>query len=219
MLALNYALKLGYYTSLLYCIYLMGWITAQYIPPRWDAAFLNIKQDALAYPYYGYAFYAHVWASLPVLILGVPQFSSRFRAHFVGLHQQLGKAYIGLILIVAAPSGLIMGLHANGGWTAQCSFVLQALLWWGWTWYAYQKARQQDWEAHRYYMLLSYALTLSAISLRIWKWSIVALWAPPPMDTYRVVAWLGWGGNVLVVVLYQYVRQYRNHRTILDQKK
>ena len=43
------------------------------------------------------------------------------------------------------------------------------------------------------------ALTLSAISLRLLKWGIVAVWAPPPMDAYRVVAWLGWGLNLLIV--------------------
>lgn len=219
MLALKYTLWLGYYAGLVYCIYLMGWITAQYVPPRLDAAFLNIKQDALAHPYYIYAFYAHVWASLPVLVLGAPQFSERFRARFAGWHRHLGKAYVGLILALAAPSGLVMALHANGGWTAQTSFVLQALLWWGWTWQAYQKARQQDWEGHRFYMLLSYALTLSAISLRIWKWSLVAVWAPPPMDTYRVVAWLGWGGNVLAVLVYQYFRQQNHSATALPDNK
>lgn len=206
-LALKYLLQLGYYLGLIYCIYLMGWITLQYLPPRWDAAFLNIKQQALSHPYYIYAFYVHVWVSLPVLILGIPQFSKSFRARFTIAHQRLGKAYISLILILAAPSGLIMGIHANGGWTAQCSFVLQAGLWWWWTWTAYQKARQQDWKKHEYYMLLSYALTLSAISLRIWKWSIVLLWAPPPMDTYRLVAWLGWLGNVLIVQGYWWTQQ------------
>ncbi|WP_425562939.1 DUF2306 domain-containing protein [Mucilaginibacter gynuensis] len=53
-------------------------------------------------------------------------------------------------------------------------------------------------------MYRSYALTLSAISLRLWKWGLVLLLQPRPMDVYRVVAWLGWTGNLLVAELIIY---------------
>jgi hypothetical protein len=51
-------------------------------------------------------------------------------------------------------------------------------------------------------MLRSFALTLSAISLRLLKWGIVSTLAPPPMDTYKVVAWLGWMLNLAIVEIY-----------------
>ena len=51
---------------------------------------------------------------------------------------------------------------------------------------------------HRKWMMRSYALTLSAITLRLWKWGIVKVFEPRPMDVYRVVAWLGWVLNALV---------------------
>ena len=201
-------LGLGLLCGLLgYGTYLMWLITAQYWPIRLDAAFLNLKQDALAHPYYAYAFFGHVFSSFVVLLAGLTQFSSRWRAAFPSGHRRLGQLYIGLILGLAAPTGLVMAWHANGGWTAQVSFLLQAILWWVWTYWAYRAARQQQWAAHRHYMLLSYALTLSALSLRFWKWGIVLLWAPPPMDTYRVVAWLGWVGNVVLVYGYVGWRQ------------
>jgi hypothetical protein len=50
-------------------------------------------------------------------------------------------------------------------------------------------------------MALSYALTLSAISLRLFKWIIVNAWHLPTMDTYKIVAWLGWIFNVVVAIL------------------
>ena len=46
-------------------------------------------------------------------------------------------------------------------------------------------------------MIRSYALTLSAITLRVWKYLIVLAFEPPPMDVYRLVAWLGFVPNVL----------------------
>jgi hypothetical protein len=47
-------------------------------------------------------------------------------------------------------------------------------------------------------MIRSYALTLSAISLRLFKYIIVFIWHPLPMDTYRIVAWLGWVVNLII---------------------
>ncbi|TAD81305.1 MAG: DUF2306 domain-containing protein [Bacteroidetes bacterium] len=54
---------------------------------------------------------------------------------------------------------------------------------------------------HRAWIHRSYALTLSALTLRFWKWVLVALFHPRPMDVYVVVAWLGWVLNVVVVEL------------------
>ena len=51
-------------------------------------------------------------------------------------------------------------------------------------------------------MYRSYALTLSAITLRAWKWLIINVFETAPMDTYKIVAWLGWVLNLLVIELY-----------------
>jgi hypothetical protein len=50
-------------------------------------------------------------------------------------------------------------------------------------------------------MIRSYALTLSALTLRAWKWSITNTVELPPMDVYRAVAWLGWVPNLLIAEL------------------
>ncbi len=189
----------GLVVGFAYLCYLMLLITAQYLPLGLDVAFLRLKGSALAFPYYRHAFFAHVFASMVVMLIGVGQFSDSFRQNWPQLHRGFGKGYIGLVLLVAAPTGLVLALHANGGWVAQASFVLQALLWFGFTWRAYATIRRGDVTAHRRYMWRSYALTLSAISLRLFKWGIVWAFAPPPMDTYRIVAWLGWMVNLGVV--------------------
>ena len=63
---------------------------------------------------------------------------------------------------------------------------------------AVKKARDGDFVAHRAFMIRSYALTLSALTLRAWKWSINNSFELPPMDVYRAVAWLGWVPNLLL---------------------
>ena len=53
-------------------------------------------------------------------------------------------------------------------------------------------------------MIRSYALTLSAITLRAWKFGINNSFELPPMDVYRAVAWLGWVVNLGIAELIIY---------------
>lgn len=48
-------------------------------------------------------------------------------------------------------------------------------------------------------MWRSFAFTVSAITLRLWKVIIVSMFHPDPMDVYQVIAWLGWIPNILLV--------------------
>ncbi|MEM6725569.1 MAG: DUF2306 domain-containing protein [Bacteroidota bacterium] len=214
-LALPYLKGLAYYGTLGFFTYLMVLITAQYIPLRLDVAFLRIKEAEIARPYYQVAFFSHVYTSVFVLFFGIFQFSSWIRTQFPKFHRRSGMIYVVLILVFASPSGLIMGIHANGGLIAQVSFILQALLWFIFTYQALRFAKTNDWSKHEAFMLRSYALTLSAISLRLFKWIIVHTLEPPPMDTYRIVSWLGWTVNLALVEWYIYHRRSVSKRNTL----
>ncbi len=195
-------LTVSYYLAIGYFSYLMLLITLQYIPINFDVAFLRLKQNEIARVHYQYAFFFHVYASFVVLITGISQFSDYLRARYKTFHRMLGKMYVVLVLLVASPSGLIMAFYANGGISSQLSFTIMAVLWFFFTYKAYQYARNRKWTLHKKFMLRSYALTLSAISLRLFKWIIVSTVAWPPMDTYRFVAWAGWMVNLLVIEIY-----------------
>jgi hypothetical protein len=58
-------------------------------------------------------------------------------------------------------------------------------------------------------MIRSFALTLSAITLRLWKYIIVMGFQPKPMDAYQIVAWLGWVLNLVIaeIIIYKYYRK------------
>lgn len=195
-------LKVVYYLLISYFTYLMVLITWQYIPLNFDVAFLRLKQTEIGIPYYQYAFFSHVYCSIIVLLAGILQFSSLVRQRFPKVHKNLGKLYVLLVLLIASPSGFIMALHANGGVFSKISFSLQAILWFFFTWQAYRFAKNGIWDRHRKFMFRSYALTLSAISLRLFKWIIVTTLEWPPMDTYKIVAWLGWLVNIFLVEIY-----------------
>ena len=177
-------------------------ITLQYIPINYEVAFLNIKQEQIIFFHYKIAFFAHVYSSIFVLVAGFTQFSDHIRKRWRLLHRLSGYMYIFLILIVAAPSGFIMGVHANGGLSSKVSFCILSILWFVFTLKAFLHALKGDFKAHRAFMYRSYALTLSAITLRAWKWLIISVFETAPMDTYKIVAWLGWVLNLLVIEFY-----------------
>ena len=177
-------------------------ITLQYIPIKFDIAFLNVKQEVIKFKHYQIAFFTHVYTSILVLIFGITQFSKLIRKKLPKTHQNLGKLYVFLILTISSPSGLIMAFYANGGFFSKISFSIQAVLWFLFTYKAYKYIKAKDWINHQKFMFRSYALTLSAISLRLFKWIIVSTLELPPMDTYKIVAWLGWVFNIVLVELY-----------------
>jgi hypothetical protein len=50
------------------------------------------------------------------------------------------------------------------------------------------------------------------VTLRAWKWAITNTAELPPMDVYRMVAWLGWVPNVIAAELLIRKRYFRKHR-------
>lgn len=201
-------LGLGFVAALLlFFAWLMLLITWQYVPARPDVAFLRVKQDIAGRGYYRLAFFIHVYSSMFALLSGMLQFWPGLRKRRPVVHRLSGRVYVAVILLLSGPSGLLMGYYGNGGPVAQVAFCLLALLWLLFTFLGFREALAGNIAAHRRWMYRSYALTLSAISLRLWKWALVLLFAPRPMEVYRLVAWLGWVGNLLVAewIIYKYL--------------
>lgn len=178
--------------------YQMLLITLQYIPYNTDVAFLRIKQDVIDIPFYKIAFFTHVYTAMFVLPAGLTQFSAYIRKHYAELHRITGWVYAFTVVILAGPSGFYMGVYANGGMISQIAFCILAVLWIYFTAMAIVRAKQNNFKSHREYLIRSFALTLSAITLRAWKYILVFLFEPRPMDVYQLVAWLGWIPNLLI---------------------
>jgi uncharacterized membrane protein len=189
----------------------MAAITMEYIPYNTDVGFLRIKQEYIDIDQWRIAFFIHVYASMWVLFAGFTQFSKKLLKNNPRLHRILGYIYVADVLLITGPAGLLMGFYANGGTFSRVAFVLLAILWIFFTAMALIKAKQKKFKSHRNYMIRSYALTLSALTLRAWKYAITNTMTLPPMDVYRVVAWLGWLGN-LVVAEYLIRRHQKNQR-------
>lgn len=192
---------------------LMARITVVYMPYNTDVGFLRIKQDYIDIDVWRTAFFVHVYMSIWVLLAGFTQFSTRIREYRPRLHRAVGYFYAVDVLLITGPAGLIMGFYANGGITSKVSFVVLACGWMVTTGLAVRAAKAGDFIAHREWMIRSYALTLSAITLRAWKWSITNSVSLPPMDVYRAVAWLGWVPNILIAeIIIRWLRAQARER-------
>jgi uncharacterized membrane protein YozB (DUF420 family) len=110
----------------------------------------------------------------------------------------VGKMYVVIIIFISGPASFVMALYANGGMLSQIAFSLLSILWIFCTVMAWIEIRKGNYIDHGNFMLRSYALTLSALTLRAWKFAIVLIFHPHPIDGYMIVAWLGWIPNLLV---------------------
>ena len=203
-----YILLLG---ILAFFSFLMLRILFIYIPLQNDAGFLQLKQSYIENGPWRMAFYTHVFSSILVLFAGFTHFSKKFMHKYAGLHRVLGYIYVIDILMITGPASLLMSFYANGGISSRIAFVLLAILWLGTTATALYYAIKKNFTAHRNFMIRSFALTLSAITLRSWKMVLVYYTDLPPMDRYRIIAWLGWTLNLLIAeILIRYVINKRS---------
>ncbi|MEI2294261.1 DUF2306 domain-containing protein [Sphingobacterium sp. ML3W] len=200
-----------------YSCVLMAEITWRYHSFALDANFLMIKQTEIeAFWWYKYAFYLHVCTAILALPAGFTQFNSGLLKKYPQLHRRIGYVYVFSILGFAAPSGVLIGSVANGGFFAVISFELLALGWFYFTFQAVRLAVQKKFNVHQDFMLRSFALTCSALTLRFWKVILVYLFQPNPMDLYQIIAWLGWVPNLLLIefIIYRKNHNLRNHHDV-----
>lgn len=181
-------------------IFLLGGITLQYVSFDPMAGFLRIKQWVYDNSLWRVAFYTHVFSSILLLLSGFTQFSGFIIRKYKKLHRGMGMLYVFVLLLFSAPSGLIMSVYANGKLPAQISFTTLSILWIISTFMAYRTALKKRFISHGNWMIISFALTLSAVTLRIWKPFLAMNFQIPPRDLYVLVSWLGWVPNLIVAL-------------------
>lgn len=178
--------------------YMFIHIVLPYASGETDIDFLQTKQSIVHLKYYMSAFYLHIFTSLWVFAAGITQFSGWILRKAVWLHRWVGIGYVFLVVFVSAPSALVMSFYANGGFWSKCSFSLLSVLWWWTTLQSYRYIRQHDIKKHGAYIIRSYALALSAVTLRLMQYGF-AIWTTyNPEDTYRWVAFPSWFLNALI---------------------
>ncbi|MGC4104312.1 DUF2306 domain-containing protein [Ferruginibacter sp.] len=170
---------------------------SQYASFKTDIGFLRFKQDYIDIDIWRIAFYTHVFSSLLTLCAGFTQFSSYVLKHHKKLHRIAGRIYAYDILLINVPAGMIMAIYANGGIPSKIAFIILDCLWFWFTYKGVAAIRAKDIKTHKQYMIRSYALTFSAITLRTWKIILSHSFTIDPATLYMIDAWMGFVPNLL----------------------
>lgn len=181
----------------LFC-WLMIDLTLPYLSFTYDVDFLLTKQKIIHLRHWRYAFNFHILFSIFSLIAGLTQFSNYILTKYKKLHRVMGYMYVIDVICIAGPSGLVMAFYANGTIVSKTSFVLLSVLWIGFTSWAIIKAFKKDFLEHEKWMIRSYSLTLSAISLRLMAIIFPKIVHLDAHTEYAVLAWLSWTINLLI---------------------
>lgn len=190
----------------------------QYFYFRTDIGFLLTKTPLANKFLYLPAFYFHIATGSVVVLAGLMQFIRMLAAKGSRLHKYMGRLYVVLILFACAPGGLLMAFHANGGFPAQLCFTLLACLWWYFTLRAWREIKAGNVATHYHFMLRSYALSLSAILLRLYSFLMVAFFQLRGEPVYVWIAWCSWVPNLIVVELYIHYLVNVNQKSVLTNK-
>ena len=174
-------------------------------------AFLSIGVGVYAYvavpsggafsPYVLANLFARPWLVLhaalagTALIIGPFQFLKSVRARR-DVHRMLGKVYV-ICCIVSGSAGFLMSFGSTAGTVAGLGFGTLAVVWIYCTVQALRMAQLRRFDAHRRWMIRSFALTFAAVTLR--------LYLPFPLmmgfsfvEGYSVIAWLAWVPNLIL---------------------
>nr|WP_294861983.1 DUF2306 domain-containing protein [uncultured Fluviicola sp.] len=185
--------------GILYASYLLLLLSLPYLDMRRGVDFLKTKQLIYHIKHWRYSFYIHVFTSILVITSGLFQFSKTILNKYTGIHRASGFIYLVTTLLISGPAALVMSFYANGGYPAQASFVILSILWLGCTFLAYYFVRKKEYESHGKWMVRSYALTLSAVSLRLYSYLFnVFYFSMDPVDLYILLSWMSWIPNLIV---------------------
>jgi uncharacterized membrane protein len=137
----------------------------------------------------------HAGFASTALLVGWVQFGAILRQRRPKIHRLIGRIYI-VSCLVGAMSGLVLAIGTSAGRIAGVGFGSLAVLWIATNLLGLQRALAGRFVSHRRWMIRSWALTLAAVTLRIYipLFDIVGL---PQMPSYRAISFLCWVPNLL----------------------
>ena len=138
----------------------------------------------------------HAVAGLTTLLIGPFQFVRWVRNRWPAIHRVTGRLYL-LVGAVAAPAGLVLALGTSSGQIASVGFAIPALLWMHFAWLGWRAAVERRFDAHREWMIRAYAITATAITLRLML-PASAMMELDFSSAYPVIAWASWLTNLAI---------------------
>jgi uncharacterized membrane protein len=194
-------LKAGYFFLGLFAVFI-GLYPLRFIGLPYEESLLGSKSDTLLRSsLYLTAFYTHIFLGGLALLTGFSQFYKTLRRKRLALHRALGKIYV-IAVLLSGLTGLGIAFFATGGIIPSLGFAGLALLWLYTTSNAYTSIKKIDIDAHRRWMIRSYALCFAAVTLRLYLPLFTGLLSIEFIPAYRIIAWLCWVPNIIVAEIF-----------------
>ena len=209
-------LNLAVFLAIAYASYFLILLSLPYIDPDPRIEFLHEKQLIYHIKYWRYSFYVHVFTSPLVIVGGLLQFSRWIIRNWPKVHKISGYIYVIVILFITGPAAFFMSLWANGSYPAQISFVFLTCLWILFTFLAYRRIKKRDPEGHVKWMIRSYALTLSAVTLRLYNYLLTkAELDIGGREMYILLSYISWIPNLFfaqILIWLKYPKYLLNYK-------
>ena len=138
----------------------------------------------------------HFLAGGVVIIAGALQFNASLRSKYLYIHRMLGRIYVAGCLL-GGFAGLYLAFYSTGGIVSHWGFGMLAVSWIVTTSMAYRHIRAGNVRIHQDWMIRSYALTLAAVTLRIYL-AISQISGYEFEEAYQAIAWICWVPNLIV---------------------
>jgi uncharacterized membrane protein YozB (DUF420 family) len=207
------------YALLYLCILIMIVTIAQYITFKSTVGFLKYKQQIVGNEIWLTVFYIHVFTCFVCLFAGLTQFSSWLLSNHSNIHRYIGRLYAFNIIFINFPTGLVLAFYANGKLPGKIAFTILDILWFYFTIMGIKYIKKGDVKRHRENMIRSFALTLSALTLRGWKIVFINFTAFDNSTIYMIDAWLGFSLNLIVAeIIIRYTRSLSLQHDITNNK-
>jgi len=186
--------RIGWVFVAILCVGIAAW-SARYVlnPPTTPA-------EALGNPVGVPWLFVHVAGAITALLVGSVQFLPALRKGSKPPHRWTGRVYVAGCL-VGGVAGLILSFGSSAGPIATAGFSSLAVLWLAFTALGWRAAMQGRFAEHRRWMIRSWALTLAAVTLRIYL-PLVAIFGLEFLPWYRAISFLAWVPNLIVAELW-----------------
>ncbi|GAA5229961.1 DUF2306 domain-containing protein [Arthrobacter cryoconiti] len=137
------------------------------------------------------------------LVLGPIQFITPLRTRFPRAHRITGRIYMISVVFAAIAAIVATGLSVDG-FSAQVAFALLGVAWLYTVVQGYRTIRRGEVQLHRVWMVRNYALTFSAVTLRIFLVSGLALRPVLGIEFAEVYSASVWAAIFINVVIAEY---------------
>jgi uncharacterized membrane protein len=142
----------------------------------------------------------HIGAAAIALALGPFQFLRNVRAKAPILHRWMGRIYIGACFSGGLAGGAI-AMYSSSGVIAGAGFFFLAIFWLLFTGTALAAALRRDFQMHERWMIRSFALTLAAVTLRLYL-PIGIILSQEFVLPYTIIAWMSWVPNLIIAEIW-----------------